>query len=151
MITYNSCTYYLDPKDNGWTKDKYQRAFEQLREDALLLTALIDIQKERTRWKNNRLIRNETLMRILDDFVKANPGEGLITEWDPMLDALVCIYDSRKKKRYDSNIEVLSNKLMFGLAGFVFNQAESSITARGLPRALCAEVRKKGVATQKRL
>lgn len=50
MIKYDTYTHYLAPGDKGWTKDKYQQAFEQLRKDALLLAALIDIREERVRW-----------------------------------------------------------------------------------------------------
>lgn len=150
MIKYDNYTHYLAPGDNGWTKEKYQRAFEQLRKDALLLAALIDIREERVRWGNNRLIKNGILVHLLGDFVKANPNEGLDVEWAPELKALVCSYNNRKKTRYDQNIGALARKLMFGLAGFVFNSSDPAITNRCLPRAVCAEVRKKGVAVHKR-
>lgn len=150
MIKYNTHTHYLAPGDNGWTKEKYQRAFEQLRKDALLLAALIDIREECVRWGNNRLIRNGTLIHLLSDFVRANPDEGLIVNWVPPIKALVCVYDSRKKKRYASNIEVLSRKMLFGLGGFVFNDPDPSITNRCLPRKVSAEVRRKGVAIYKK-
>lgn len=150
MIRYDTYTHYLAPGDKGWTKDKYQQAFEQLRKDALLLAALIDIREERVRWGNNRLIKNGTLIRLLGDFAKANPNEGLIVDWAPEIKSLVCAYDSRKKKRYASNIEVLSRKMLFGLGGFVFNDPDPSITNRCLPRKVYAEVRKKGVAIYKK-